>query len=150
MFDNKKTSELLVEIASKFIGINYLYGGKSPLIGMDCSGLVAECLESVGVIRFLHASDYPNAQGIYNLLIKNPGVHSIPNLITRGALLFFGHSKIEIDHVAIAVTPWHMIEAGGGTSATTNRIIAGEQNAYVRMRPITHRTDFVDALVLPD
>lgn len=117
----------LSEIALKFFGIPYVWGGNTPEQGLDCSGLVCECLRSLGHIG---KSDY-TAQMIYDKFSNKRGFTIVPD-----ALLFFGRTSDSITHVAIALNDTLMIEAGGEGSKPTDK-------GYVRIRPISNRTDLI-------
>jgi len=129
---------MLVDYGLKFLGTPYRWGGNSVLTGLDCSGFVQEVLASVGK----DPRGDQTAQGLFNKLLtktnyspKNPG---------RNDLLFFGSDSSCITHVAIALGPTQMLEAGGGDSTTTNIEKAGERRAMVRVRPI--RKDLIGIL----
>lgn len=132
-------SELFLDYAKSFMGIPYIYGGKSRTPGLDCSGFVMQCLEAFGVLE----GEF-NAQEIYNELSAKGN-----NLINdMGVLFFFGKSKTLISHVAIELIPGLMIECGGGDHTTRTIEEAAKRNACVRIRPITHRKDQVGFLII--
>lgn len=127
----------LADIAEKFFGTPYVWGGNDIETGMDCSALVSECLRSIGK---LPKADH-NAQMLFNRfedsehLLDGYGIY-LDEVIKRNDILFFGEGEARISHVAIAVSPTMIIEAGGeGRKATT----AG----YVRYRPINNRSDLI-------
>lgn len=133
--------ELLIRYAMRFVGTPYLWGGSTPMGGIDCSGLVQEILASVGI-------DPPGdqtAQALYNHFESR----SRPNTWGAGSLAFFGKSVREITHVAFCVDQYRMIEAGGGGSRVTTLQAAITSSAFVRMRPIRARRDLV-AVIKPD
>lgn len=130
----------LADIAEKFFGTPYVWGGNDIETGMDCSAFVSECLRSIGK---LPKADH-NAQMLYDRFefgsnsseFYNEAFTYISDIIRRNDILLFGKDADNIEHVAIAVSPTMMIEAGGeGRKATT----AG----YVRYRPINNRSDLV-------
>lgn len=87
--------ENVVKIARRFLGVPYLWGGRSPQ-GFDCSGLVQTVFKAVGV-------DLPRDS-------KDQSGHFFQTVIDRenslpGDLHFFGRDGI-ITHVAM--------ETGGG------------------------------------
>lgn len=131
----------LVEYAKNFIGIPYHYGGKTPMGGLDCSGLVEEILKSAGM---LVGGDY-SAQMIYDFL----SAKAMSSNKGPGALIFFGASTKLIGHVGFMINDYQMIEAGGGTPAVKDLATAIQHEAYVKMRPISHRNDCV-AIMMPN
>jgi cell wall-associated NlpC family hydrolase len=130
--------EVMVNYACEFIKVPYIWGG-DDFSGLDCSGFCQECLASVGWDLFGDQT----AQALYNLLSLEWEAISV---IKRGSLVFFGSSQSSIKHVAIMYDKHHMIEAGGGDRTTTSVDSAIKRNAFVRIRPITNRKDFIAAL----
>jgi cell wall-associated NlpC family hydrolase len=127
--------DLLKAYAFSLIGIPYRWGGENPISGFDCSGLVQELLKSVG----LDPPGDQTAQALYDYFEKNGSV----NAWGLGALAFYGEDVTKIIHVAFCLDQYLMIEAGGGGSDTVSRDIADKRNAFVRMRPIKYRKDFL-------
>jgi cell wall-associated NlpC family hydrolase len=117
----------------RFIGLPYRWGGDDPMAGFDCSGLVVEGLQAVGVLK--HGSDY-TADALWNLLTEQHQVVALPRV---GALAFFSNKQGQVSHVAICKNTWLMIEAGGGDSSTVDQASAVKQNAFIRIRPIGYR-----------
>ena len=130
----------LSTIAMLYIGVPYIYGGNCILTGVDCGALVAECLRSIGQ----HGKADINAQMIFDKYI---GV-SKDGVIRKDSILLFGRDYTSISHIAIALDDNLMIEAGGGDKRTTNKEIAAQMNAYVRIRPISWRKDYLTAINL--
>jgi cell wall-associated NlpC family hydrolase len=130
-------AELFIDYAMRFIGVPYKWGGENPISGMDCSGLVSECLNSFGIIPGRHT-----AQSIYESL----DLRSTHNSYKPGAIVFFGDSLTDITHVAILVSPWLVIEAGGGDHKTLTKEDADLANAFVRIRPLRSRKGLVACL----
>ena len=124
-----------------FIGVPYMWAGNNPLTGFDCSGLICEGLRAHG---FIFAD--MNSQGLYNFFLKQ-GKRS---QLAPDSLLFFGKSRDEISHIAMAIDESTMIEAGGGNETTTTLSAAKAANAFVRVRPITYRKDLVAVLKIKD
>ncbi len=131
--------DLFVKCAFRWVGTPYVWGGDDPK-GIDCSGLVQECLESVG--KNPPGGD-KTADGIYRAM-KN---YRKSGDVEKGSILFFGTEE-RIVHTAIAVDRSFMIEAGGGGSKTTSPEKAWVHNAWVRVRPITARKDLVASMSL--
>ena len=96
------TRDNIIEIAKKFIGVPYLWGGKTPY-GMDCSGLVQTVFKSVGI--GLARDAFQQAEMLRNYRIAK-------NELQKGDLLFFGE-KEKITHVAISVGELNFINARG-------------------------------------
>lgn len=124
----------------QFIGTPYLHGGNSPMDGgMDCSGLVLHALRAAGE----WGRDDARAQDIYNRLEREG---SRNGQIAAGYVLFFGDSVTRIEHVAFAVSPYLMIESGGGDHTTTTIEEAARRQAMVRLRLIASRSDLVASI----
>ena len=130
---------LFVKCAFRWVGTPYRWGGDDPS-GIDCSGLVQECLESVG--KNPPGGD-KTADGIYRAMLN----YRKSSNLDKGSILFFG-SEDKITHIAIAIDRTFMIEAGGGGSKTNTMQDAWAHNAWVRLRPITTRKDLVAAIPL--
>lgn len=123
----------------------YHFGGDDPIEGFDCSGLVQEFLMAAGVLapqpkvsaqmlfdRFLPLGFYPTG------VLANPDHY--------GALAFYGSGKRDVSHVGFCISASHMVEAGSGTSDTVSDQVAIRRNAFIKARPIKHRTDFIGLL----
>jgi cell wall-associated NlpC family hydrolase len=127
--------KLLYDYATAFLGKPYIWGGDNPVEGFDCSGFCLELLRSQGA---WDRSD-DTAQGIYNRFKERP-VKSLG----IGAFAFYGKSRIS--HVAMLIDGVHIIEAGGGGSRTKTDKDAAAQDAFIRIRPLNHRSDLVAVL----
>lgn len=136
--------EIMTIYSISLLGRPYIWGGDDPVRGFDCSGLVQEILASGG---FDPRSDQ-TAQGLYDILSRDHKLLTKKEDIQTCSLVFFGKSSSEISHVGFAVNKWQMVEAGGGGSRTLTEDDAIKQNAYVRIRPISARFDFVAAIDL--
>ena len=134
-------TEIMVNYALEMLGTSYRWGGATPMGGFDCSGLVQEGLRSIGMIS---ARVDHNSQMLHDALIKTCKQQGIE----YGAILFFGKSKTQITHCAIAFHQGLMIEAGGGGSKTSTLADAIKDEAFVRVRPIGNRKDLVASLIL--
>lgn len=134
--------EFLKLYALSFLGRPYMYGGDDPIYGLDCSGFISELARAAGWIKW---NERLNAQEFYNLFHFQK-FSSVPEL---GALAFFGKGGSQVEHVGFCLDAVTMIEAGGGDSTTTDMAQASKRNAFVRMRPITFRRDFLCTAKLP-
>lgn len=122
--------------ALSLLGTPYFFGGDDPISGFDCSGLACELLRSTGVVPYNFRA---NAQGIFDLFEKN----SASNTVGLGTLAFYGEKYNAITHVAFCLDSDSMIESGGGDSHTTSAESAIQKNAFVKIRPIKYRRDFL-------
>lgn len=129
----------LVAYAYSLVGVPYIYASNCPVFGLDCSGFACEILRFAGIL----GREDLSAQGIYDMLYKQA---STPNLRSRGCFAFYGDSVTKINHVAFLVSPYQVIEAGGGDSTTTSKDEAIKRNAFVRGRLLEHRSDLVATL----
>lgn len=125
-----------LEYAKSFLGTNYLWGGNNVLQGFDCSGFVQEVLASIG----MDPKGRQNSQLLFEHFRLNGKQSSGP---VPGALAFYGKNSQDISHIAICLSAYQIIEAGGGSSSTTSRDMAARVGATVRIRPVEHRKDIV-------
>ena len=135
---------LVIAYAQSLIGTPYKWGGNNPITGLDCSGLGMELLRASGEI------DNPSldltAQEIYDHLVARGG--SV-GAYSQGTFAFYGESVTKITHVAFMVSPYQIIEAGGGGHKTLSVEDAAKNNAFVRLRDIKYRKDGLVATVKP-
>ena len=124
----------LIEYALTFIGKPYIWGGDDPMIGFDCSGLVQEILSSVG----MDPAGDQTADALYRHFMSEP--HTTQS--KAGSLAFFGQ-KPRVTHVGFLIDSWRMLEAGGGGARTKTAADAAAQNAYIRIRPVSNRSDLI-------
>ena len=121
------------EYLQHFIGFPYLWGGNDPMSGFDCSGLIVEVLQAVGIIP--NKSDY-TAAALYERFDKGA--------IDRGYMgclvFWYGSDKKEkIIHVEMMIDDFHTVGASGGGSRTTSLAAAIAENAFIKMRPLSYR-----------
>lgn len=136
----KNTSlEFFPAYALKFLNIPYIYGGKSPLIGLDCSGIACEFMQALGVIP---NNSEMGSQQIFDYLKDRSSL----NEISVGSLAFYGLNTSRIDHVAIFLDTNLIIEAGHGDHTTLTLVDAQKRDAKVRVRPFNYRKDLVAIL----
>jgi len=136
------SARVIYDAALRMVGKPYIWGGDDPMAGYDCSGLVQELLAIVG----LDPKGDQTAQQLYTIFMrKGAGLIIGPRC---GTLVFYGWSKKKVTHVAMCITPTTLVEAGGGGSKTTTFSKAIAHNAYIRLRPIGHRSDLL-AMITP-
>jgi cell wall-associated NlpC family hydrolase len=83
------------------VGTPYIWGGETPGVGFDCSGLVQAAYKVAGI-------DLPRvAQDQYDAGPLVPPDDSLE----PGDLVFFGGGPSSIDHVGIVVMPGVMVDA---------------------------------------
>ena len=107
------------------VGTPYIWGGESPGVGFDCSGLVqaAYKVASISLPRV--------AQDQYDATAKlAPG-----DPVQPGDLVFFGSGPSDITHVGIVVQPGVMVDAP-------------HTGADVRVESYTGWSDFVGATMV--
>ncbi len=98
----EQTRENIIQIARRFNGTPYQWGGKSPA-GMDCSGFVQLVFNMVGIQ--LPRDAYQQAEYLQKSKVNI-------NSIEEGDLLFFAE-KDKINHVAISLGGREFIHAQG-------------------------------------
>lgn len=123
----------------QFVGTPYYWGGETPLPGggYDCSGFVQELLASVGV-------DIPGdqtAQQLYNHFATHGRKQQ-----TAGALAFYGPYASKIRHVGFCIDHYRQISSTGGGPQVMTLRDAIKFKAFVKIRPIDYRADFLVCL----
>lgn len=123
--------DLAVKYAWEFLGLPYRWGGDDPMRGFDCSGLVVEVLQGVGLLP--HNSDL-TANGLYLRYYTKQ-----TQMPKEGCLCFWVNPAGLAIHVEMFIDAGHTIGASGGGSTTTTPDAAAQQNAFVKIRPIGYR-----------
>ena len=126
--------KVAVDYAKSWLGRPYRWGGDDPS-GIDCSGLVIEILQAVGLLP--HGWD-GTAQMIYDEFKGCTLDHDDP---LPGALVFYKNAAGYISHVGLVISSPLVLQAGGGGSSTHTPEDAWKQNAFVKIRPIDYRPD---------
>ena len=122
--------KLAIEYAKAFIGRPYIWGGDDPIKGFDCSGLILEVLQAVGIVP--HGYD-TTANGLYRRFSEN---FSPPG---PGMLVFWLNLAGHAIHVEMMIDESHTIGASGGGQATRTAEDAASQNAFIKIRPLEYR-----------
>ncbi len=93
---------LAVKIAHKFLGVPYLWGGRSPF-GIDCSGLVQVVCRVAGIALPRDAAD----QALVGETID------FTHHAKEGDLAFFANDEGKIIHVGLISSPGQILHASG-------------------------------------
>jgi cell wall-associated NlpC family hydrolase len=117
----------------------YHYGGDDPIQGFDCSGFVGELLKAAGELPW--NAPKMSAQQIHDFYDRKVG-----SSFAAGSLAFYGSDILHIDHVAFCLDSNVALEAAGGDATTISDAKAIQQNAFIKMRPIRYRKDFLCVL----
>lgn len=132
--------KILYDYALSFLGVPYSWAGHSHF-SVDCSGLVLELLESVGIAP----PDDLSAQGLMKYFTEH-GDQSNPRF---GALAFYGRKNQMpagediATHVGFIIDDKRMIEAQGGSAYIDSPQKAYEIGACVKMSMINRRKDLL-------
>lgn len=128
---NTECRSLAVEYIWTFIGRPYRWGGDDPMEGFDCSGLVVEVLQGVGLLP--HKTDF-TADALWRRF--NAWTLKAP---VAGALVLWMNAAGQATHVEMAINSKYTIGASGGGSVTTSLERAIKQNAFIKIRPFNYR-----------
>lgn len=125
--DNSLISQV-VEYAKKFVGVKYVYGGKSPS-GFDCSGYVGYVFKNFGIkLNSSSADMYSN------------GVKVSKSELKAGDILFFDASSRRssgaIDHVGIYLGGDKFIHASTSNRKVLIESLSGYQGTYIGARRV--------------
>jgi cell wall-associated NlpC family hydrolase len=93
----------LVQLATRFRGTPYQWGGKTPK-GFDCSGFIQTCFKAVGV-------SMPRDAHLQHRFEDLPPIE--PGRAKLGDLFFFSETKERITHVAMSLGGSEIIHASG-------------------------------------
>ena len=121
-----------VDYLQRWIGTVYSWAGDDAIGGFDCSGLIVEVLQAVGLIP--HKSDY-SANALYGIFKDRKRERGY-----KGCLVFWMNSTQDrMIHVEMMVDDYHVVGASGGGSKTKTIADAIRDNAFVKMRPLGYR-----------
>jgi cell wall-associated NlpC family hydrolase len=128
--------DVALQAAWSLYGTPYIWGGDDPVRGFDCSGLVVEVLQSVGILK--HGSDY-TAQSLWEMFIT-----SAVNEPYAGCLVFWAvDPQSPPHHIELCINDHLSIGASGGGSKTVTERDAIDQNAYIKVRPFRTRGGYL-------
>src|SRR5579863_3279779 len=123
--------------ADGMIGVPYLWDGKDPDVGLDCSGCVTAALEAIGLVIPSFGLAH-NALSLYALF--DPVDPTAPQ---PADFAFYGSDGV-VDHVMTVLSATQVIGASGGGSSCTSLEIARKLGACVHVRtPIKYRSDLI-------
>jgi len=115
------------------INTPYLWGGDDPMAGFDCSGMVVEGLKSVGALP-IHR-DF-SADGLWH---KFHGIYEVEKP-ERGCLVFWFNGAGKAIHIAVCLSSEVCLTADGGGKRIRGLEDAIKYNAFIKLRPIDHRS----------
>jgi hypothetical protein len=111
-----------VRMANKFLGVPYLWGGKTPF-GIDCSGLVQVVCKTAGIALPRDAAD----QALVGETVD------FAHQATEGDLAFFENEEGRIVHVGMLCGPGRILHASGSVridALDTHGIFHAEKKKY--------------------
>lgn len=113
------------------LGRWYIWGGDDPS-GFDCSGMVVEGLKAIGAVPY--DSDFTADQ-----LWRRYKPYTVGKP-TEGCLAFWFTGE-RATHVAVCLDEEFCITADGGGHTVLTETDAIKNNAFIKIRPITHRSN---------
>lgn len=113
-----------------FLNLPYKWGGDDPT-GFDCSGMVVEGLRACGLMG-IHED--LSAYGLWHKFSDK----QVP-APRRGALVFWFADNGKANHVAVCLDEHFCLTADAGGRHVQTADDAEKYNAFVKIRPISHR-----------
>lgn len=128
------TAENIVNVALKFVGFPYLWGGLSPK-GFDCSGLMKFSYFMNGIILLRDAREQINTG-------KRVDCSDILSNFQKGDLIFFGTKAtakraMRVTHVGLYIADGEMVHSS--FLVRINSLLPGKENSYTS-KPIVGAT----------
>lgn len=123
-----------VAYLDSLVGVPYVWGGKDPAKGLDCSGAATVAYEKAGFARPGARYKYGSAD-----LHKRLTPTSDPK---KGDLAFYGPNG-KVNHVMMVVGDGRVIGATGGGKNTKNPDDAMKIGAHVKYKPVDYRKDLI-------
>jgi cell wall-associated NlpC family hydrolase len=136
-----KDIKFITQYAMSMLNVPYLYGGHSPIEGIDCSEFVINLLTAWG---FFKPWEDTTAHGLWKWA---KGIDKIgSDKPFEGCLVFYGKNR-HCSHIAYAISERLTLQASGGGKANKGigwleRSIIGD--ARVKMLPFDYRSDVLD------
>ncbi len=132
-----KNPDLLRALALLLQGCPYIYGGKTPWPGLDCSGFAVLLLHATGNIS-------PGERSAA-MLANEPGRTTLTPTDTPqlGDLAFYGPNASQPEHVMMCLGAVDVIGAHRGDHTTLTPELAAAKNAKVDTAPLHYRKDLI-------
>jgi cell wall-associated NlpC family hydrolase len=118
-------------------GCPYIWGGKRPWPGFDCSGFAAWVLIVTGNLPPGEYNDQHLSQ-LTSWRTLRPA-----ELQITGDLAFYGQDTAHVTHVMLALDPENVIGAHGAGHTCTTPEAAKALGAAVGVKPTRYRSDFL-------
>lgn len=131
---NYNAMKKFLQVAFYFFGKPYIFGGKGSR-GIDCSGLVVECLKTIGAMSL--KGDL-TAQGLYARFKE----YEVDKPVTGALAFWYNGQRRKMTHVAICIDEEYCITADGGGRKTKTVMDAMTAQARVKIRRIDHRMKY--------
>jgi len=119
-----------IELAWRMWGMPYIWGGDDPVRGFDCSGMVVEILQSVGIL--------PDGDWTASMLYSRFAQKEVFQ-VKPGCLVFWETSQGHIRHVEVCIGDGLSIGASGGGRHIRTHEDAILHNAFIKVRPVGGR-----------